>query len=139
MTMSQPAHQGRNTQYPYNAMVEIDTSVAGVFLHRRHCVDVGVAALNMANMAAVAPLVSVVSNWAAPTLNGSDDSLWASGHCFRSVKRVTVFDTQLRLFGFGLYDGRVLVSVFLAFGMDGMPSRLWTVGSCVNCRSSGYN
>ena len=27
--MSQPAHQGRGKQYPYNAMVEIDVSVAG--------------------------------------------------------------------------------------------------------------
>ena len=75
--------------------------------------------------------------------NDSDDSLWASGHCFRSAKRVPVFDTQLRLFGFGLYDGRVLVSVFFrGFGTDCMPSRLCeegSVGSCVNCRSSRYN
>ena len=28
--MSQPGHQGRGKQYPYNAMVEIDVSVAGV-------------------------------------------------------------------------------------------------------------
>jgi hypothetical protein len=29
ITMSQPAHQGRNKQHPYHAMVEIDTSLAG--------------------------------------------------------------------------------------------------------------
>ena len=29
VVMSQPEHQGRGKRYPYNAMVEIDVSVAG--------------------------------------------------------------------------------------------------------------